>query len=827
MKKKVLLVLFLLLSLVSVFVGAATLVPYETADGTNLKYRGTQQNVMIPDEYIKQDTDFRAVWISHLVSDFPSYSNETQYKNEVQKVFNVLEYFNINAMIFHVRTHNNALYKSELNPVASYYKNVNFDQFDPLEYIIEEAHKRGIEFHAWMNPYRLSTTFSGTPEQYAATQPSYNIASNPEMILKSGNSLILNPGEPAVREFLVDTVMELIENYDVDAIHFDDYFYINNVDDTHTRNKYNTEGLSLGDFRRKQIDLFIEDLYNTMRAYNLQNNRVVQLGISPSGIYRNGSHVPLENYKYDENGTLTYPLYSNSSGFAHYDNYLYSDTKKWIDEEWIDYIIPQTYWSFEQPVAGYAGLMDWWNMVVKYKNVNLYSGMGVYMANESSNTYGWKSNVDEAINQVVYSSNLEHVQGHSVYSYKHLRFAYDKNAGMPMLVNQLTKVKEEAWTEYTLLPEIRTYDPVVLPGVQNLRVEKVNSQNTVKFNALDGAKFYAIYRGENNVTFSTDELIAVVGANEAVISYTDTEVEGNYYYGVKAISNTNTLGTGTIATEGATFYTVDFYVDGKIVKSYRHDEEIILPEIPHKVGYDQVEPYWSITEFGEITENIRVDAIYTINKYTVNFMVDDEIFHSETVEHGQKVTLPESPTKEGYNFVYWDPSINLNSVTKDLEVEAIFSPKKVFVEFYGLNNELLKREIIDYGTDATAPEVNEDSDYVLIGWNGDFTNVTKDTIVYGIFVPRYYTVRFFDKDANLIEEVTVEYKNAADAPEAPKVDGYKFVEWDRDFSEIDSDLDVYAVYEKVKSPISCKDFGLSFFIFSLGLALFVFIRRKK
>src|SRR5690606_36469827 len=125
-----------------------------------------------------------------LVSDFPSYSNETQYKNEVEKVFNVLEYININAMIFHVRTHNNALYKSELKPVASYYKNVNFDQFDPLEYIIEEAHKRGIEFHAWMHPYRLSTTFSGTPEQYAATQPSYNIASNPEMILKSGNSLI-------------------------------------------------------------------------------------------------------------------------------------------------------------------------------------------------------------------------------------------------------------------------------------------------------------------------------------------------------------------------------------------------------------------------------------------------------------------------------------------------------------------------------------------------------------------------------------------------------------------------------------------------------------
>lgn len=829
MKKKLFVVIFLLVSLVSVFVGASTLVPYKNASGNLLKYRNTQVQVMIPEEYIEQESDFRAVWISHLVGDFPSYSSESQYKAEVQKVLDTLEFFNINAMIFHIRTHNNALYKSELNPVASYYSKVNFDVFDPLEYIIEEAHKRGIEFHAWMNPYRLSTSYSGTVEQYAATQPSYNIASNPEMILKSGNSLILNPGEPAVREFLIDTVMEVIENYDVDAIHFDDYFYISDVNDSHTRAKYNTENLSLGDFRRKQVDIFIRDLSAAMREYNLENNRAVQLGISPSGIYRNGSYVSLDKYTYDSKGNLTYPLGSNSSGFAHYDNYLYSDTKKWIDEEWIDYIIPQTYWSFEHGSAPYADLMDWWNMVVKNKNVNLYSGMGVYMAIESSNTYGWQTNEKEALNQVVYSSKLENVRGHSVYSYKHLRYAYDNNPGsntkMQMLVKQLNKMKNEAWNKLSLLPEVRTYDSVTLPKVTDLKVELVNNKNVISFNKVENAKFYAIYRSNSTITYSNDELIDIIGGSNNVITYTDNE-QGNFVYAVKPISVTNTLGEGATASRSGTVYTVDFYADGKLVKSFRHDEQIVLPEIPHKVGYDQVAPYWSIQEFGEITENIRVDAIYTINKYNVDFYVNDQLFHREVVEHGKAANYPPTnPTLEGYIFDTWISGSSLNKVVSHMRVEASFKPNTYVVEFIGLNNEVLKKEFVSYGQNATPPTVEFD-DYILTGWSGDYTNVKSNLTIYGVFVSKYYTVKFFDKDDKLIEEITVEYGKEATAPTVPEVKGYKFVKWDKDISEVTSNLEVYAVYEE-DGWLSCKNMGLSFMIMSLSFALILFIRRKK
>ena len=171
--------------------------------------------------YIDPDSEFRAVWLSPIVGDFSSYSSEASFKTEMNNIFTVMEYYKLNAMIYHVRTHNNALYKSILNPVASYWKNVNFNNFDPLEWLIEEAHKKGIEFHAWMNPYRVNSSYYGT------SLPANNPASNTNNLLTYNSATILNPGLPNVRAFLIDTVMELVENYDVDAIHFDDYFYIN------------------------------------------------------------------------------------------------------------------------------------------------------------------------------------------------------------------------------------------------------------------------------------------------------------------------------------------------------------------------------------------------------------------------------------------------------------------------------------------------------------------------------------------------------------------------------------------------------------------------
>ena len=163
--------------------------------------------------------------------------------------------------------------------------------------------------------------------------------------------------------------MEVVENYDVDAIHFDDYFYISGTNDDATYAAYNPKGLGRADWRREQVNLFIEQLHDAMTEYNSKNNKAVQLGISPSGIYKNG------------NGSVSSG--SNTSGFAHYGDYLYSDTYKWAKEGWIDYLLPQSYWAFEHPSAGYADVMSWWNKAFEGLDCLLYSGIGYYMADSS------------------------------------------------------------------------------------------------------------------------------------------------------------------------------------------------------------------------------------------------------------------------------------------------------------------------------------------------------------------------------------------------------------------------------------------------------------
>ena len=325
----------------------------KTHTGSDLTYRGTNEKVYRLSEYNYPTNQLRAAWVTVFAGDISGYTSETQFKEMMNNVLDDMDRMGMNAIVFHVRTHNNALYKSELNPLASWWSNVNFDEFDPLEWLIEECHSRGIEFHAWLNPYRVSG--NGTNSQYAAEPlPAVNLANDESNLLKVGSNVIFDPGIPEVRDFIVDTCMELIENYDVDAIHFDDYFYISGANDAETREKYNTENLSIGDFRRKQVDLFIEALSNEIRAYNAENNKTVQLGISPSGIYKNGSYQATPTY--DSNGNLISPTYSNTSGFAHYDDYLYSDTLNWINHEWIDYIMPQCYWAIEHSIASFVEL---------------------------------------------------------------------------------------------------------------------------------------------------------------------------------------------------------------------------------------------------------------------------------------------------------------------------------------------------------------------------------------------------------------------------------------------------------------------------------------
>ncbi|MBQ2891283.1 MAG: family 10 glycosylhydrolase [Bacilli bacterium] len=480
--------------------------------------------------YEEKVQEYRAVWVSHFVGDIASYKNETQYKAEVDKLIAQLVEWNMNAMVFHVRTHNNALYNSKLNPLARWWDGVDFDTFDPLHYIIEQCHANGIEFHAWMNPYRITTTGTYPMNSNETTFPEGNPANDPSNFITVGNNIILDPGIPENRDFIVDTCMELVENYDVDAIHFDDYFYISGADDTATRNKYNTDGLSLGDFRRKQVDLFIEQLHNAISKYNSENNKAIEIGISPSGVYRNEGYSSSTIPQYDANGSLTYPLGSNTAGFAHYDNYLYSDTKYWIDQEWIDYITPQTYHATDNPSSPFGNLVEWWNWVVKNKKVNLSFGIGIYMT--LGNDGGWDT-PDEFEKQMLLENQAEYSKGLCLYKYASL---FSTSANMVSHVNAM----KSNWTknipsaikpQHTNLPE---------PVVENLNI----NGNLISWDKLDNVRGYIVWQVKKGSFVDTTNISHLYD----YIQSTSIEVEDGYDYYVSSVNLANEISKPVLAS---------------------------------------------------------------------------------------------------------------------------------------------------------------------------------------------------------------------------------------------------------------------------------------
>ena len=256
----------------------------------------TNKTTTLAETIVKDERELKAVWMSTFVGEAPYY-NENQFKNSMNDSLDMFQYYGINAVIFHVRTHNNAFYKSELNPVCSWWSTANFEVFDPLTWLIEACHKRGIEFHAWMNPYRVDTS------RQSGEVPACNPQNDPDNLLY-GSTTILNPAKEVVRQHIINTISEFIELYpSVDAVHFDDYFYIANVD----AEPYGA------DAKREEVNKLILGIHNVLSEFNATNNRAIQFGISPSGIYRNGDG----EVQYDESGRPS-SNGSLSSGFAHY-----------------------------------------------------------------------------------------------------------------------------------------------------------------------------------------------------------------------------------------------------------------------------------------------------------------------------------------------------------------------------------------------------------------------------------------------------------------------------------------------------------------------------
>jgi len=314
--------------------------------------------------------ELRAFWIATVANiDWPNQRGEApeQYRREYRRLLEAGQRAGLNAVFVQIRPVSDAFYKSDLEPWSKYLTGrqgkAPADGDDPLLFLISEAHRRGMEFHAWFNPYRA--TMDTATRSLAPLHP---LKRHPEWFIRYSNQYLYNPGLPAVRNHIKRVIMDVVRRYDIDGVHFDDYFYPypepgKVFHDEQAFREQNPDSLKLADWRRQNVNTLIRDLHDSIRLAK----RWVKFGISPFGVWMNKSADPLGS-----DTRAGQPSYAN----------LYADSRRWLQEGWIDYIAPQLYWSTQFRLVPYATLLEWWTR--NHFDRHLYIGHGTYRMLEST-----------------------------------------------------------------------------------------------------------------------------------------------------------------------------------------------------------------------------------------------------------------------------------------------------------------------------------------------------------------------------------------------------------------------------------------------------------
>jgi uncharacterized lipoprotein YddW (UPF0748 family) len=430
--------------------------------------------------------EFRGVWIATVANiDWPI-SGTDSYEKQKRDFLAILDYYkglNFNAVIVQVRTAGDAFYPSNLAPWSKYLTGKQgkapSTNENPLTWMIKESHARGLEFHAWLNPYRATMDLK-TEE----LSPNHDFNTHRNWMLKYSSKWYYDPGLPEVKAHLLAVIKEIVDNYDIDAIHFDDYFYPYKVPkeefpDKASYNKFKKPGQSQDDWRRQNVNELIFALNQTIKT----SKPWVQFGISPFGVWRNQDKDP--------KGSPT------KAGQTNYDD-LYADVLLWMKNGWIDYLIPQLYWSMEFPLASHRKLNDWWSN--NANRTNIYVGNGPYKIREDADE-AWK-NPKEINTQVSYTRTLPQIQGNAFFSAKSMMM---KNQDVAQLL------KSELYNEPTLPPSFQPKTasiidfPKVLEVKANDQVTQINLEKP-----LDPAIRYGMIQGANELNQLADAEIHTV-----------------------------------------------------------------------------------------------------------------------------------------------------------------------------------------------------------------------------------------------------------------------------------------------------------------------------
>ncbi|GKU79965.1 hypothetical protein L3i20_v243620 [Paenibacillus sp. L3-i20] len=462
--------------------------------------------------------ELRAAWIASVENiDWPKKEATTveEQKSGFIELLDDLADSGINAVIVQIKPTADAFYPSKYAPWSEWLTGTQGKDpgYDPLAFMLEEVHKRNMEFHAWFNPYRIS--MHTDPNKLVDNHPA---KLNPDWVENYGGKLIFNPGVPEATEFVIDSVMEVVNNYDIDAVHFDDYFYpypVSGADfpDSEEFAKYGVGFTDKAAWRRNNVDTLIKGLADEIKA----SKPYVKFGISPFGIWRNKN---------------TDPTGSDTNGLQSYDA-LFADTKGWLEKGWLDYIAPQNYWHFGNGPAAYEKVLDWWRSITKDHNVHLYIGQAMYRVNT------WE-NPEEMANQLLYNRSFPaEIDGSMFFSAKNV-------------VNVPDGIRDTIVSEHYRFPAL----PPTMPWLDNVAPKAPILTSAIKsqigtahlmwedVDKESDATYYAIYRQEGSAPpdiSNAEHLLTTVrkvnGAGEAVTSYIDKTVSewNNYTYAITAL----------------------------------------------------------------------------------------------------------------------------------------------------------------------------------------------------------------------------------------------------------------------------------------------------
>lgn len=392
--------------------------------------------MLIPAAYAAQPAQdgMRGVWVSSVANiDYPSQQglSADQLKSEADTILNNIAAMGLNTVFLQVRPSADALYQSALFPWSRYVSGTAGQapdgDFDVLAYWVEGAHSRGLQLHAWLNPYRITRDGKEELDSLPETSPAKQ---HPEWVVEYEGNYYFNPGLPAVQQLVVDGAAEIVRNYDVDGIHLDDYFYPGtDFNDAAAYARYGDDFDDIGDWRRDNVNTLIASLDETVHAINPE----LSFGVSPAGIWDNKADNPKGS---DTNGRSSY-------------REIYCDSVEWVKRGTVDYICPQLYWSIGYEIADFEVLVDWWQDIVSTSDVALYIGIGAYRAAEAEPGDVWYGTA-ELERQLDMLDNSIDIQGEVFFSYASLmeaqgcsdfltaHYAEEDNGNLPDNINEET-----------------------------------------------------------------------------------------------------------------------------------------------------------------------------------------------------------------------------------------------------------------------------------------------------------------------------------------------------------------------------------------------------